>query len=277
VDEIFKYLESEYNYRPLEVISIHEDAAVVKALRIEDKKILICKLSRDDWESFLLKKLKGDHHVIQLLILFEGVELIGSFRQMMVLPYYRRTLNSECHKKFAPHLMKQLFEAIRFCHTEGIIHRDIKMSNILVSENNELVLADFGLACLSKGEKQTDFCGTLEYMAPEIVLHQSYSFPVDIWSVGMTFHELLTGSQPLQSFTKRRLSFLFKKWKKEKTRTLQLKALSTCEYKIIRKMLCTTPRNRPTIEQINYRLLHLLLKFLSNNIAGGVAFVEFRF
>jgi serine/threonine protein kinase len=111
-------------------------------------------------------------------------------------------------------------------------------------------LADFGLACQSKGKKQTEFCGTLEYMAPEIILHESYSYSVDIWSAGMTFHELLTASHPLKSFTERKLYFLFKKWKKKKTTTLQLKGLSTPESKLLRMMLWKIPCNRPTINQI---------------------------
>ena len=107
-------------------------------------------------------------------------------------------------------------QAIAFCHSEGIIHRDIKPSNILVSDNNKLVLADFGLACQINEKKETEYCGTLQYIASEIILHESYTYSVDIWSVGMTFYELLTGTCPLKSFTERKLHFLFKNWKKQK-------------------------------------------------------------
>jgi len=170
----------------------------------------------------------------------------------MVFPYYNHTLDSKCHKGFAPSLMKQLFEAIAFCHAEGIVHRDIKPSNILVSDNNELVLADFGLACQTNRKKQTEFCGTLEYMAPEIILHEPYTYSVDIWSAGMTFHELLTGSNPLQAFTERRLHFLFKNWRKRKRTTLQLQSLllSKPEKQLLVTMLQRTPRNRPTAQCI---------------------------
>jgi serine/threonine protein kinase len=112
-------------------------------------------------------------------------------------------------------------------------------------------LADFGLACQTNaGKKQTEFCGTLEYMAPEIILHESYTFSVDIWSAGMTFYELLTGSHPLQAFTERKLHFLFKKWKKRKATTLQRKSLLLSERKLLGAMLRRTPKNRPTAQHI---------------------------
>jgi len=245
IGPIFEFMEDEIHYRPLEIFHANTKSAVVKACKPENKTLVACKLSRrEDDESEILQKLNGKHHTIQLLDLFDVK--ISSYYQVMVFPYYNRTLDSKYHKKFAPQLMKQLFEAIAFCHAQGIIHRDIKPSNILVSDNNELVLADFGLACQSKGTKQTEFCGTLEYMAPEIIQHEPYTYSVDIWSAGMTFYELLTGSHPFTSFTERKLRLLFKNWRKQKKITLELKNLSTLERKLIRLMLRRIPSNRPT-------------------------------
>jgi serine/threonine protein kinase len=104
-------MEEEINYRPLEILTVNQSAAVVKAMKCEDKTVVICKLSRgEDDESDILEKLNGKHHVIQLLNLFQVQ--ISSYNQVMVFPYYSHTLDSRYHKKFAPHLMRQLFEVL---------------------------------------------------------------------------------------------------------------------------------------------------------------------
>ena len=102
-------MEDKIHYRPLEIIHANSKTAVVKAMKQEDKTVVICKLSRrEDDESDILEKLNGRHHTIQLLNLLEVK--ISSYSQVMVFPYYNHTLDSKCHKGFAPLLMKQLFE-----------------------------------------------------------------------------------------------------------------------------------------------------------------------
>ncbi|CAI0388401.1 unnamed protein product [Linum tenue] len=97
--------------------------------------------------------------------------------------------------------MKQLLRAVEHCHLRGVMHRDIKMSNILVNNNGILKLADFGLANVlaASGGKQrlTSRVVTLWYRPPELLLGStSYNVSVDLWSVGCVFAELLT-SKPL--------------------------------------------------------------------------------
>jgi hypothetical protein len=102
-------MEEKIRYRPLEIFHATTKTAVVKAMKREDKTTVICKLSRrEDEESDILEKLNGRHHTIKLLNLFEVQ--ISSYCQVMVFPYYNHTLDSKYHKKFAPQLMKQLFE-----------------------------------------------------------------------------------------------------------------------------------------------------------------------
>ena len=66
--------------------------------------------------------------------------------------------------------MKQVFEALQHCHSKGVIHRDIKMENILLDEDHNIKLTDFGFAkILQPNEALYDLCGTPGYLAPELL------------------------------------------------------------------------------------------------------------
>lgn len=98
--------------------------------------------------------------------------------------------------------IKQLSEAIYYIHNENIIHRDIKPSNILISSidknNIEIKLADFGLSVYNNKNYQKEKCGTLNYLAPEILNKNRYSFPVDVWGIGVVFYLLKLKKLPFK-------------------------------------------------------------------------------
>uniref|UniRef100_A0A6B2LA44 Protein kinase domain-containing protein n=1 Tax=Arcella intermedia TaxID=1963864 RepID=A0A6B2LA44_9EUKA len=92
----------------------------------------------------------------------------------------------------------EVLEALSFLHSRNRIHRDIKVDNILLSRNGDVKLADFGTAVqLTFQRLQRDtMAGTPYYMAPELIKRQPYKEKVDIWSVGITIVELMTGRPP---------------------------------------------------------------------------------
>ena len=93
----------------------------------------------------------------------------------------------------------QMVNAVYFLHQNNIIHRDIKPENILIGENGVLKLCDFGWAKEITVNNRSTFCGTIEYMAPEIVGSEKYDFGVDVWSLGVLLYELLMGHSPFKS------------------------------------------------------------------------------
>ena len=101
-------------------------------------------------------------------------------------------------EKTARILYRQLIQGIKYIHSKGIVHRDIKLENILLDLNNIVKICDFGVGKLTeKGQKLSDQCGTPVYMAPEIIKGEGYEgFPVDIWSSGVALYIMLSGNIP---------------------------------------------------------------------------------
>ena len=90
----------------------------------------------------------------------------------------------------------QTLNAIYFLHLHSIIHRDLKPENLLINENNILKLCDFGWSVKLNSNKRTTFCGTVEYMAPEIIKKQKYDESIDVWSLGVLLYELVHSYSP---------------------------------------------------------------------------------
>ncbi|CAI9107122.1 OLC1v1006410C1 [Oldenlandia corymbosa var. corymbosa] len=95
----------------------------------------------------------------------------------------------------------QLINAVDFCHSRGVYHRDLKPENLLLDENENLKISDFGLSALAESKRQDGLlhttCGTPAYVAPEVINRKGYDgAKADIWSCGVVLYVLLAGYLP---------------------------------------------------------------------------------
>ena len=98
-------------------------------------------------------------------------------------------------------IFKQLIEGLKYIHRKKIVHRDIKLDNILIDLTNTIKICDFGVSRkISKDEVMHEHCGTPAYIAPEIFENNGYTgFQCDIWSAGVTLYYILGGIQPFRA------------------------------------------------------------------------------
>lgn len=105
--------------------------------------------------------------------------------------------------------IKSLLSALIYLHEHDVIHRDIKPENLLLGNDNQLKIADFGWSVHEPVSNRTTICGTMDYLSPEMVNGEPHTKTVDVWSLGVLMFELLTGSAPFHDASK--LQFSYKK------------------------------------------------------------------
>lgn len=156
-------------------------------------------------EVFIMKKIKH-RNVIRLLEVFESNKNV-----MIVLEYagggdllHILKMRGKLSEEEGKGIFFQVIEAIKACHKSGVIHRDIKLDNILLnSDFTEIKICDFGVSRFAKtGERYSEQCGTPAYLAPEIIANQGYEpFFVDIWSMGVLLFAMISASVPFKAKT----------------------------------------------------------------------------
>ncbi|CAF1201932.1 unnamed protein product [Rotaria sordida] len=152
-------------------------------------------------ERNILESCRGNPFIIQLYATFHDFERVyflleyapcGNFYQF--LTRFRPTFDNACIKWFSG----QIICALSYIHSKLIIHRDLKPENILLMQNGCIKLSDFGLSkqLSCRTETTRTFCGTAEYIAPEIYQNTNYSFPIDYWSLGIIMYEMIVFNTP---------------------------------------------------------------------------------
>jgi len=154
-------------------------------------------------EMSVLKRLTGHSNIVQL---FEVIETATHVVLVMefgsggdLLRYVRQRRKLEDSQ--AQDIFKQLLDGIQHIHSVHVVHRDIKLENLLLDACTCLKIADFGVAVVVKppGRRLTEHCGTPSYMAPEILLEAGYEGqPVDLWSAGVVLYAMLCGRVPFK-------------------------------------------------------------------------------
>ena len=174
--------------------------------------------------------------------------------------YYATHLNGINEQKIKK-IFYKILKAVQQCHDKGICHRDLKLENIMFNEQNEPVLCDFGYGgLLNENEKFTDFVGTLNYMAPEILKKIPYSgIRSDIFSLGVILFALIIqkfGFEKATPSDKLYRLIIQKKYEEywEKIGNIignEIIEKVSPEFKeLYLKMVAYSPNERPSIEDI---------------------------
>jgi serine/threonine protein kinase len=178
--------------------------------------------------------IQKDHNIYFVLDYAENGNLYSYMHK-------RKTLPQEDIFRF----FYQACSAIHYIHENDILHRDIKPENLLLDKNHNIKLCDFGWSARRITEKRTTFCGTYEYMAPEIVYKKTYDYRVDVWSLGVLLYELIHKEAPYKG---RSLEEICKSLSKPQ---ITFNSSVHPEAKdLILKILKANPQDRLSIQQI---------------------------
>ena len=200
----------------------------------------------------ILEMFEDDEYILIAMEYINGGNLFSFVKK-------RRKLS----EKTAKFLFRQIILGIKHIHSKKIVHRDIKLENILIDLNNNIKICDFGIGRILKNEKQLlyDKCGTPMYMAPEILLSSKTKgyegFPVDIWSSGISLYIMLSGTLPfnlknnessdISEESNNNIELQYSIINKEPKK---IEKISNEARDLLKGLLNKNPRKRLTIEQI---------------------------
>lgn len=233
---------------------VHKSTNKVYCIKVISKRSIIEQKMVDQMNREIEIMYKLNHpHIIKLINHFEDDDsfyLVMNFAHKGQL-YTHLKRAGRFDQRTAAQFIRDTIKSLQFLHSFNppIIHRDIKPENILLDENNRVKLADFGWSNYfdeSPGQKQrTTYCGTPEYLAPEMLLKQGHNTSVDIWSIGILLFELLNGSSPFVGSSQEELFNNIRKYKIGWTRDFPPLAKS-----LVLNILKPNPKDRPSLEEI---------------------------
>jgi serine/threonine protein kinase len=200
------------------------------------KEVTILKKMRHKNIIQLLDTFETDKHIIFVMELCSGGDLLNYVRK-------RRKLTED----YAKTIFKQILEALHYCHNLNILHRDIKLDNIILDSEGVIKVGDFGVSkIVDPAKKMFDQWGTPAYIAPEILKDKGYTgFGIDVWSSGVVLFAMLYGTVPFRAQSMSDLHNIIIKGK------YVLKPdISDSAIDLLKNILEPNPRKRLSIPQI---------------------------
>lgn len=230
-------------------LAVHEISQQQVALKIISRRKLVTRdmAGRIEREIQYLQLLRHPHIIKLYTVITTPSEII------MVLEYAGKELFDYIvtHGKLAEHQARKFFQqivcAVEYCHRHKIVHRDLKPENLLLDDQLNVKIADFGLSnIMTDGNFLKTSCGSPNYAAPEVISGKLYAGPeVDVWSCGVILYVLLCGRLP---FDDDYIPGLFKKIAQGNYTVPNY--LSQGAVRLIKRMLQVNPVNRITIQEI---------------------------
>ncbi|XP_020845451.1 serine/threonine-protein kinase SIK2 [Phascolarctos cinereus] len=219
------------------------------AIKIIDKSQLDAVNLEKIYREVQIMKMLDHPHIIKLYQVMETKSMLYLVTEYAkngeifdYLANHGRLNESEARRKFW-----QILSAVDYCHSRKIVHRDLKAENLLLDNNMNIKIADFGFGNFFKsGEPLATWCGSPPYAAPEVFEGQQYEGPqLDIWSMGVVLYVLVCGALPFDGPT---LPILRQRVLEGRFRIPYFMS-EECEH-LIRRMLVLDPSKRLTIAQI---------------------------
>ncbi|XP_047307651.1 CBL-interacting serine/threonine-protein kinase 12-like [Impatiens glandulifera] len=163
---------------------------------------------------------------------------------------FKKVAKGRLKEDVARKYFQQLISAVGFCHNRGVYHRDLKPENLLLDEEGDLKVSDFGLSCVSDQNRQDGlfhtFCGTPAYVAPEVLARKGYDpAKVDIWSCGVVLFVLMAGYLPFHDMN---IMVMYKKIYRGEFRCPRWFSPELTRF--LRRLLDINPVTRITIPEI---------------------------
>ena len=243
-------------------LAIHKKSNNKYAIKIYSKKSLLDKQKKDtvNNEIKILKQLDN----INIMKLYEIIDtpnylylIMEYIEGISLLETIKKDSNHYFEEQRALKIFQQILNAIIYCQNKNICHRDIKLENILIKNNDVIKIIDFGFAVKSnKGTYQNLFCGSPSYMAPEIVNKKKYIAQYsDIWSLGVLFFSMLYGRFPFIAKTQKEL---FKKINEAKVEFPDDIEVNDKIKILLKKIFVIVPAQRPSLKEILNDILLLI-------------------